>query len=138
MNDEQRALVKNAKESLRIARIIAQEHAFGFAISRAYYTMFYIACAMLIKVGQRYSSHSAVVAMFGKFFAKTGVVRADYHRFLIDAQFDRTTGDYDPLASLTQADADKHIAHAEEFIEMGVAFLAAPPPPSDPKPTDAP
>jgi len=57
--------------------------------------MFYIAEAFLAGRGLSFSSHSAVIAAFGRELAKTGLLPADYHRMLIDAQDTRIIGDYE-------------------------------------------
>jgi len=57
-----------------------------YAASRAYYAMFYIAEAFLDGEGMSFSSHAAVIGAFGREFARTGRVPAEFHRFLIDAQ----------------------------------------------------
>jgi hypothetical protein len=43
MTPEQAALLKKARDSLRAARVLAdQERLYDFAVSRAYYSMFYV------------------------------------------------------------------------------------------------
>jgi uncharacterized protein (UPF0332 family) len=48
----------------------------------------------------------------------------EYHRYLMDAQEARNTGDYQVVSHLTEEDAVEHIAHAEQLLEMGEKFLA--------------
>jgi uncharacterized protein (UPF0332 family) len=45
-----------------------------FAASRAYYSLFYIASALLLSRGLSFSSHSGVIANFGKEFARNWCV----------------------------------------------------------------
>lgn len=45
MNEEQKRLVKKADESLQAAQLLSEQKMFGFAASRAYYSMFCIARA---------------------------------------------------------------------------------------------
>jgi uncharacterized protein (UPF0332 family) len=52
--------------------------------------MFYIAEAFLLGEGLTFSSHSAVIAAFGREFAKTKRLPVEYHRYLINAQEKRT------------------------------------------------
>ena len=62
MIPEQAALLKKARDSLRAARVLAdQEHLYDFAVSRAYYTIFYAAEAFLLGEGLAFSKHSAVI-----------------------------------------------------------------------------
>jgi len=55
--------------------------------------MFYIAEAFLDGEGLEFSSHGAIAGEFGRLFAHTGRVPAEFHRFLLDAQDDRWSGD---------------------------------------------
>lgn len=64
-------------------------------MSRAYYAMFYVAEALLDQVGLAFSSHAAVISAFGQNFAKTGQLPTDLHRYLIDAQAQRTRANLD-------------------------------------------
>jgi uncharacterized protein (UPF0332 family) len=59
---------------------------------------------------------SAVIAAFGQRFARTGLVPVGLHRYLIDGQDIRTTGDYGIGPSLTEAQATEQIVHAEDFL----------------------
>lgn len=60
-----------AQESLTAAHLMVREQLPNIAASRAYYAMFYIAEALLLHRGLAYSSHSAVIAAFGKEFARS-------------------------------------------------------------------
>lgn len=74
MTPDQAALLRKAHTSLHAARLLAGEKLYDFAVSRAYYTMFYIAEALLLGQGLSFSKHSAVLAAFGERLAKQGIV----------------------------------------------------------------
>ena len=57
-----------------------------YATSRAYYAMFYVTEVFLEGDGLACSKHAAVIAAFGREFAKTNRVPSEFHRFLIEAQ----------------------------------------------------
>jgi uncharacterized protein (UPF0332 family) len=86
-------LLAKARESLEAAELLRSQGYAGFAASRAYYAMFYVAEALLRSMGQSYSSHGAVQAAYGREFAKSGKLDARFHRRLIDAQDFRNSGD---------------------------------------------
>ena len=86
MKPEVRALLHKARESVDAARLLGEKCYWDFAASRAYYAMFYTAEALLLEKGLSFSSHSAVIAAFGKEFAKSGALDPKLHRFLLDAQ----------------------------------------------------
>jgi uncharacterized protein (UPF0332 family) len=80
MMPEQQALLKKAENSLAAAQLLLNEGFYDFAVSRIYYAMFYIAEAFLLGEGLAFSSHSAVIAAFGRHFAKTERVPPEFHR----------------------------------------------------------
>lgn len=83
---DQIELLLKARDSLSAAEILLREGYPGFAASRAYYAMFYVAEAFLEGEGLSYSKHSAVIAAFGEKFAHAGIVPTEFHRFLLEAQ----------------------------------------------------
>lgn len=126
MSPEQAALLRKAADSIRAARLLQGDGLFDFAVSRAYYAMFYVAEAFLLGDGLSFSKHSAVIAAFGDQFAKPGVVPAEFHRYLIEGQDSRNVGDYDTGPGLTEAQAKEQIAHAEGFLDLARQRLGTP------------
>lgn len=126
---EQAALLRKAADSLRGARLLANDGLNGFAASRAYYTMFYIAEDLLLSEGLTFSKHSAVIAAFGQHFAHTGRVPQAFHQFLIEAQSKRHSGDYELGPTLTAEQAGEQIDRAAQFIALAQRLL-------DPQPSD--
>ena len=68
MKPDVKELIEKAKRSQKSAELMFKEKEFDFAGSRAYYTMFYVAQALLLNIDLAFSSHSAVIANFGKEF----------------------------------------------------------------------
>jgi uncharacterized protein (UPF0332 family) len=85
MKVEVAALMEKAASSRRAAPLLAAQDYLDFAASRAYYALFYAAEALLLAEGLAFSSHAAVIAGFGKVFAKTQRLDPRFHRYLIDA-----------------------------------------------------
>lgn len=110
MTPEQQFLITKAERSLEAATQLMQQGFDDFAVSRAYYAMFYVAEALLDQEGLSFSSHAAVISAFGQILAHPGKVPAEFHRYLIDAQAQRTRADYDLRPNLTQQDAEMLIA----------------------------
>lgn len=116
MTSEQRLLITKAIQSLEAARMLLQGGFNGFAASRAYYAMFYVAEAFLEGEGLSFSRHSAVIAAFGERFAKTGRVPVELHRQLIQAEQVRLQGDYQAQDSVSPTAAQMLISQAEQFV----------------------
>ncbi len=58
MSPQQLALLKKASDSLQAAQLLTDQGYHDFAMSRAYYAMFYIAQAFLVGEGLTFSKHS--------------------------------------------------------------------------------
>jgi len=56
--------------------------------------MFYVAEAFLEGEGLSFSKHAAVISAFGKHMVRSGKVPKEFHRFLMEAQDVRQSGDY--------------------------------------------
>jgi uncharacterized protein (UPF0332 family) len=79
---------------------------------------------MLLTKGLTFSSHSAVIAAYGKEFAKTGLLDSKFHRYMIDAQERREVGHYgDEQEEVTTAQAMESFKWAEEFIQAVKNYL---------------
>jgi uncharacterized protein (UPF0332 family) len=124
MMSEQADLLVQARDSLAAAKILDAQGYHGFAASRAYYAMFYIAEAFLLGRELAYSRHSGVHAAFGEHFVKTGVVPPEFHRYLIRGMEVRHAGDYGRgSTTVTPDEASEQIAHAEEFLRLGERLI---------------
>ena len=81
--DEAKRWLTRATSALNASEALVSRKLFDDAISRSYYAMFYAARALLIRdrvtVG---SKHSAVIAAFGREYAKTGKIDPRYIRCL--------------------------------------------------------
>jgi uncharacterized protein (UPF0332 family) len=126
---EQADLLRKSQPSVDAAKLMEQQGYHDFAVSRAYYAMFYLAEAFLLEYGLAFSKHSAVIGAFGERFAKTRVVPPELHRYLTEGQDSRNAGDYSFGPALSQADAALQIARAEEFLSAAVQHFGAIAPP---------
>lgn len=117
------ALLEKAARSVHAAKILLDEGDADFAVSRAYYGMFYAAEAVLLSKGLRFQRHGSVHAAFGEHFVKTGLLDAKLHRWLLDAFDQRILGDYGTEAAMTVEDVKQVIDHAEVFINEARQYL---------------
>jgi uncharacterized protein (UPF0332 family) len=123
LTPEQRALVKKADQSPEAARLLQRHGQSSFAAARAYYTMFYLAEALLLGEGLAFSKHTAVQAAFGERFAKTGRAPVELHRYLIRGLEVRHLADY-ATSPVSKEEADEQIARAERFLAFAREALA--------------
>ncbi|MGB3692187.1 MAG: HEPN domain-containing protein [Spirulinaceae cyanobacterium] len=118
MDLEQQKLLEKGAKSLAAARKLNQENFPEFSASRAYYCMFYIAEAFLLKEGLSFSKHSAVIGAFGREFASKKRIPVEYHRHLIEAERIRLQGDYNTDTEITRDDANTVINQAEIMLNF--------------------
>lgn len=123
MTDEQRELLLQARDSLNAAKLLLKGDYAGFAASRAYYAMFYIAEAFLEGDGLSFSSHSAVIGAFGREFAHKKRVPVEFHRYLMGAQEARNSGDYGERQAVNFEQAKVQLDRAEEFLVLAQKLI---------------
>ncbi len=123
MNPEEiRGLLVKATRSLRSARNLLEDGDLDFAISRAYYAMFYAAEAALLSRDVRRSKYGAVIAAFGATFVATGLIDRRHHSALHAAFLDRSESDYGKLFPARES-VERRLAEAGEFVEAVRALL---------------
>jgi len=115
--------MRKSEEKLNAAKTLFREGFVDDAISRAYYSMFHAASAVLFAEGITVESHSALKTMFGLHFVKTGKIDKKYGRWLNKLKDERENGDYDIFTSFEREDAKEDINEAEEFLSEMKRFL---------------
>jgi uncharacterized protein (UPF0332 family) len=116
------ALVQRAERSLRSARNLLDDGDHDFAISRAYYGMFYAATAALLAENIKRSKHSGVIAAFAQHLVKSGRFAPGHHRALQAAFQDRSEGDYAGIFPSREA-VEVRLKEAGEFVGAVTEFL---------------
>ena len=117
--DEYKHWLKKAANALSASEALISQKLFVDAISRSYYAMFYAAKALLIRDGVTAGSkHSAVVAAFGREYARTGRIDPRYHLILIESFEWRQKADYDVFWSADRETANGLLKDAREFINQ--------------------
>jgi uncharacterized protein (UPF0332 family) len=119
------ALLEKAHTSLHAAELLQREGYIDYAASRLYYAMFYAATALLLDRGLAFSSHSAVIAAFGREFAKPRALDPKLHRYLLDAQDVRNLGDYGVGNGVTAEQSAQLRGWACEFLEAAEKELGS-------------
>ncbi|MBI4361875.1 MAG: HEPN domain-containing protein [Euryarchaeota archaeon] len=123
MKPEVRDLLTKSGRSLDAARSLYRRGDYDFAVSRAYYAMFYLAQAVLLTRGVSRSKHSGVIAAFGEYFVKTGVLPKEFHTSLNLAFEKRGVGDYVYASRISRAEAAAVLKDAREFVKSVEAYL---------------
>ena len=116
-SSESQYFLNLADESHEVARGLTKTHP-RFSVAQSYYTIFDLAEALLLSKSLAFSGHSAVIAAYGKEFAKTGLLDPKFHRYIIQAQKRRQAGHYgDEGEEVTIEEARASYEWAEEFVQ---------------------
>jgi uncharacterized protein (UPF0332 family) len=115
--------IEKSREKLDAAKTLLREGFIDDAISRAYYSMFHAASAVLLSKGITVESHSALKTMFGLHLIKTGKIEKKYGQWLNKLKDERENGDYDIFTSFELEDAKNGVNEAEEFLEEMRKYL---------------
>ena len=124
MKDEIREMIHKAERSLKAASRLLEEGDFDFAVSRAYYSMFYMAEAVLLTKELSFSKHSGVISGFNQHFIKTGIFDYKYYEVLRLAFEQRNIGDYRFVQQVSEETVQKVKNDAGEFLEVTKKYLA--------------
>lgn len=123
MKSEVRALIAKSRRSLKAAQRLFQEADYDFSASRAYYAMFYLAEALLVRRGLSFSKHGGVLAALHEQYVKTGRLSRTLHQALHRAFEARQLGDYGFEEPFPRREAERLLGDAEEFFKVAAALL---------------
>ncbi|GAB4496566.1 MAG: HEPN domain-containing protein [Anaerolineales bacterium] len=120
------ANLERAEQSIQAAITLASKGYYDFAASRAYYATFYGATALLLSQGLDFSKHSSVIASIHQQFVKTGKLSKEQGKDLNWLFEIRSIGDYGGTAHVSQAQAERAIQAAENFLKALQSLLTMP------------
>ena len=116
-------LVAKSHRALAAAKQLLKSDDYDFAVSRAYYAMFYVTEAVLLTKNLAPSKHSALVSLFYEHFIRPGIFDKSLHKDLHDAFELRQQGDYWADAGITEAMAQEVLGKAKNFISVLAEFI---------------
>ncbi len=116
-SSEVKANIERAEQAVDAARKLASDGYYDFAASRAYYSVFYAASALLLKEGLEFRKHSGVIAAIHQRFIKTGRLEKEFGKNLNWLFELRSIGDYGVTAHVPKADVELAISAAASFLE---------------------
>lgn len=117
MSEAVAALVVKGRRSPHAARRLHADEDYDFAVSRAYYAMFYLAQALLASEQAAFSKHTAVLAEFNRRYVATGRLDRRHYAALRDAFNARNVADYQPLPPPSAEQAQAMLEAADQFID---------------------
>jgi uncharacterized protein (UPF0332 family) len=125
MKESTQQLMLNAEETLHAAEMLFKEEYLRDAINRAYYSVFYIAEALLNEKDLRYSKHGTVHGAFAQHYIKTKIFDEKYHKLLTGAFRRRMLGDYDEITRFSSGEVIQILEQAWDFLKTAKDYLAS-------------
>ena len=116
-------LVAKAKKALLSADLLIQNDDFEAAISRTYYSMYYITQAILLSENITVSTHKGMVTLFSKYFIRTGLISRSLVRDLADVFEKRQVSDYDFTIIVTKEKAESVLYTGIDYNDKIVQYL---------------
>ena len=116
-------LLDRASESLKAAKLMANNHLYHSAVSEGYYTMFYCAQAPILQKGKNASTHKGVIIHFSDSYIKTNEIDRSFSAMLSNAFAARGKADYEIGLEISAPETETVIADAEQFFQMTLGIL---------------
>lgn len=110
-------------EKLRVAQGLLQRGEYEDAVSRAYYSVFHAAQAVLLTEGLSASTHQGLVNLFGLHMVKTGKFANKFGKYLSNLKDDRENSDYEIFSGVDPETAKLAVKEAEEFLAAAEQYL---------------
>ena len=118
-----RGYLNKAQEKLTVAETLLKLKDYEDAVSRAYYSVFHAAQAVLLTEGLSSNTHQGLVSLFGLHFVKSGKLEKKFGKFLVELKDDRERSDYEIYSTIDKETATQSIREAREFLEGIQQFL---------------
>jgi len=108
---------ENAETFLKESEHLFSGGFYNGTVGRAYYAMFHAATAALLTKGIERTSHHAIIAAFGEFLVKPGLIDSKYHKYIREAFILRNDCDYLAPFEAEESQAATTLQRAKEFVE---------------------
>ena len=126
MKEYTRKLLDKAIDTVEGAEILLDHGKTDIAAGRAYYSLFYIAEALLNEKGLQFKEHGKVIGAYGKEYAKSNLLDPKFHRWLRLGFDTRLVSEYQPDTNIEAAVVSDMINQAREFLEAAREYLEKP------------
>jgi uncharacterized protein (UPF0332 family) len=123
VSEEIKNLIDKSERSIAAAKRLCDAGDYDFAVSRAYYSIFYVCEALLLKKSIRFSRHSALISAVFDHYVKSGELSKEFHKVLHRAFKLRQQGDYLSTSPFTKEVAEELISDVESSIMLATKIL---------------
>jgi len=114
-NQEVKAHLKLSDQALESAQLLYDNQKFRDCVSRAYYSMFYMAKALLCNTERPAHKHRGVIDQFNLYYVRPNKIDHKFYLRYVKAFEDRMIADYQVLESILKELAKQKLQDAIEF-----------------------
>lgn len=123
LNDEERKTMvflqmEKAKRFLEQAEMVRDIQQWDLAANRYYYACFHAVQALFIHNKLASKTHSGMLAQFGLYFIKTGIIEDRLGGFLTRMEQLREKGDYNCVFSINEDELSTIVKPAHELVNV--------------------
>ena len=115
--------LERAKTNLNAAKDLLDKNYYDIAASRAYYSAFYGASALLLSEGLDTNKHSGVIALIHQHYVKAGKLDKEQGKNLNWLFELRSVGDYGVSVHVASGEAYRAVQVAEGFFDSVIQIL---------------
>jgi uncharacterized protein (UPF0332 family) len=116
-------MVEKSIRSINAARIHFQRGDYDFALSRAYYAVFYLIEAVLLTSNLVFSSHGNVIGTFNKNYVKTGIFPKEFSKVIATLFRKRQIADYEFNIKIDKNETEENLNQAEKLMQALIEHL---------------
>ena len=118
LNDLISFRIKRAEEAIKEAELLAKEGYWNTVANRLYYSVFYMASALLMKNQVNAGSHSGIKSQFHKHFIKTGIIEKKFGKLYSELFDKRQEGDYQAFVKFGKEEIAPLINDVKAFFSV--------------------
>ncbi len=122
-DDNIKLLVEKAKKYLKTAELVLNHGDYDTAVSRIYYSMFYLVKALLLTKNITPKTHSGTINAFSQNFIKNKILLKETGKQFKNAFDKRLQGDYDFTNLLNKEETEGFLKIGKDFISSLLDYL---------------
>jgi uncharacterized protein (UPF0332 family) len=115
--------IARGTDAFKAAQLLLREGLFNDAISRAYYSAYHWASALLLTKGLEPKTHRGKIQMLSLHFVRTGLLSEEAAAHLSRLEDFREVSDYSAGRVFTEDDAAGAVRRAQAFIDAARPLL---------------
>lgn len=121
--DEVKSYVEKAEKYVETAEHLLKYGDYDSSVSRAYYSMYFMAKALLLTKSSNPKTHSGTISEFSRIFIKTEILPISSAKLLKKGFETRLLGDYNISVEINEDEAKDLVETAQSFIEKTRRYL---------------